>query len=200
MLRFRGSALKAVVSEAAALNGEVWLVSDSGLYLMPVDGRHRRDGRIRHLVYADGCHPDRDVDWYDTVVQLAGGDDFGENLTLPYTMQQQLLTGEFQLHVLMTNNAMTVHCGRPVRVRRHQYRDITRRMHITADAHLHACRGQEELKHWRTLAQRLLDDNMFNSCRRAGPADHLDFLTACQALHHRLQHVSHEGVLRFADS
>ena len=198
MLRFRGSALKAVVSEAAALSGKVWLVSDQGIYLMPVNGRQRRDGRIRHLVYADGCHPDRDVDWYITAAQLAGNDDFGESLTLTHTMQQQLLTGEFQLHALMTGNTMTVHCDRPVRVRLHLYRDVARRMYITAGAHLHACRGKEELTHWRNLAQRLLDDNMFNICRRAAPADHLYFLTACQVLHHRLLQASHDGVPRFA--
>lgn len=60
MLRFYGSDLKAIVTESITTDKSVVLAKDHGVYLMVDGGEQRDDGRVRHLAYADGCHPDLD--------------------------------------------------------------------------------------------------------------------------------------------
>ncbi|WP_249151222.1 DUF3085 domain-containing protein [Bradyrhizobium liaoningense] len=59
----------------------VLLVHDQGVYLMS-NGQPRDivKGQTSFCAYAQGCHPDRDADWYETARALVGGDDFGECL------------------------------------------------------------------------------------------------------------------------
>lgn len=54
-----------------------WLVKDHGVYLMS-NGSPRltlEEGKRGQVVYAKGCNPDKDPDWYEAAYTL-GGDDF----------------------------------------------------------------------------------------------------------------------------
>jgi hypothetical protein len=66
----------------------VLLVHDQGVYLMsngkPGDlldpSQDEVIGSSHFVAYAQGCHPDKDKNWYDTARALVGGDDFAETL------------------------------------------------------------------------------------------------------------------------
>jgi hypothetical protein len=58
----------------------LFLVHDQGVYLMsngePGDALKHTLGL--YVAYAEGCHPDKNEDWWDTSRALVGGDDFAE--------------------------------------------------------------------------------------------------------------------------
>lgn len=57
MLHFNPVEPRTVVAEIRANQCALVLVKDNGVYLMPVVGERNATGRIKLLVYADGCHP-----------------------------------------------------------------------------------------------------------------------------------------------
>jgi hypothetical protein len=63
----------------------LFLVHDSGVYLMSAGIPHleREDEpESSKVVYAAGCNPDTDEDYYQEAAELVGGDDFVEMLPL----------------------------------------------------------------------------------------------------------------------
>ncbi|BEM54870.1 hypothetical protein SME20J_35570 [Serratia marcescens] len=60
MLHFNPAELRAVVAEVHANQCALVLAKDNGVYLIPAVGELNATGRIKHLAYADGCHPDKD--------------------------------------------------------------------------------------------------------------------------------------------
>ena len=54
---------------------KVTLVGDSGIYLMCFD-----QPTPRTIVYAKGCNPDKDADYYENKTALYGGDDGGDDI------------------------------------------------------------------------------------------------------------------------
>ena len=62
----------------------VSFVHDQGVYLMSdgVPCLQRPDAEKGHsfVTYAEGCHPEKDADWWDTSRAMVGGDDFAEHL------------------------------------------------------------------------------------------------------------------------
>jgi hypothetical protein len=58
------------------------------------------------VAYANGCHPDKDADWYDHARALVGGDDFGETLHWAEAIKEQLDLGAQQITVDMTAKTM----------------------------------------------------------------------------------------------
>lgn len=79
-LRFKGSDLRPVLTEAIASQCRVILVKDQGVYFLAEQEEHRPDGRVKLLVYAVGCNPDTDpfVNWWELACAELGGDDFAE--------------------------------------------------------------------------------------------------------------------------
>lgn len=61
-------------------------VHDQGVYLMsnglPADLILTAKSPTSYVVYADGCNPNIDPDWWETSRALVGGDDFGEILPI----------------------------------------------------------------------------------------------------------------------
>lgn len=59
---------------------QVFFVKDEGAYLMSAGNPRQlipgQDTRSV-VVYADGCDPDKNPDWWDEVTSRCGGDDFG---------------------------------------------------------------------------------------------------------------------------
>ena len=58
--------------------GTILLVHDQGIYLM---GQGMPSGR-NPIIYARGCHPQRDCDFWEHSRDLVGGDDFVERFSL----------------------------------------------------------------------------------------------------------------------
>lgn len=82
--------LRRIAEHAKAAGQPMLLVKDQGIYLMS-SGLLRPDnpaGKSGHLVaYAEGCDPRRDdEDWYDRALDIAGGDDFGEEIDMDLAM------------------------------------------------------------------------------------------------------------------
>lgn len=71
------------ISKASIKNKtKTYLVKDTGLYIMTdgPDGKNAKESGL--VVYAKGCNPDTDEDYYENSRFLAGGDDFGEEINL----------------------------------------------------------------------------------------------------------------------
>jgi hypothetical protein len=82
------------------------LVHDQGVYLMSngTPGLPNKEGKEgAHVVYAEGCHPDRDADFWTTARDLVGGDDFGEKLPLNDPNDMLRKCGEYDLMILYVN-------------------------------------------------------------------------------------------------
>lgn len=91
-LRFRNADARRVIEHAArstefTFGGvpAVGFVHDHGVYLM---SNGVSPGKPL-VVYADGCNPTTDEDWWDTSLDLVGGDDFLEVIGL----HQFMITG-----------------------------------------------------------------------------------------------------------
>ncbi|HBP4890491.1 TPA: DUF3085 domain-containing protein [Pseudomonas aeruginosa] len=79
-LRFKGSDLRPVLTEAIAGQCCVILVKDQGVYFLAEQGERGPDGRVKLLAYAVGCNPDTDPfdNWWELARSALGGDDFAE--------------------------------------------------------------------------------------------------------------------------
>lgn len=73
MLNFKKSDLIPLVTSVPAAS-QLLLVHDQGIYIMSMS----QPVGARTIVYAEGCNPDTDADWWNTSRHLVGGDDFGE--------------------------------------------------------------------------------------------------------------------------
>lgn len=104
-LVFNTEEVKRVVEHAINNQGQLLLVKDQGIYLMsdakPADmideGKH-------FVTYAEGCNPDTNEEWYDTAVNLAGGDDFGETLPFAEVIKQQCDNNAREITIVLTND------------------------------------------------------------------------------------------------
>ena len=82
------------------------LVHDQGVYLMP---GIKAEGPAKYVIYAPGCHPDNDSEWYDTARNLVGGDDFGESIELTERLAGAIIAGKYSaLEIELTSATMTV--------------------------------------------------------------------------------------------
>lgn len=70
-------------------------VHDQGLYLMSTGIPHLEHPdkpESSKVVYAVGCHPDEDDEWWDTSCELVGGDDFAEYI--PVASFDEIFSGD----------------------------------------------------------------------------------------------------------
>ena len=84
--------------DAEKLPKGLLLVKDRGAYLMSGGNPPllKDNGKGHEVVYATGCDPRKDVDWYDDVYYLCGGDDFIMRVEL--SMLDRLLEGFTKKH------------------------------------------------------------------------------------------------------
>ncbi len=73
MVKFDRLKLLALLAMLPA-KAEMVLVHDQGLYIMSF----AQEPGKRTIVYAEGCDPNKDEDFYDNAHALVGGDDFGD--------------------------------------------------------------------------------------------------------------------------
>lgn len=104
-IRFKGTELRHVLTEAVANQSRVILVKDQGVYFLAERGERRPDGRQKIIAYAVGCNPDVDPfdDWWELARTEFGGDDFGEFFDPQDGVFARILHGENDLEVSATS-------------------------------------------------------------------------------------------------
>lgn len=197
MLHFDPAELRAVVAEIRANQCALVLAKDDGVYLMPAVGERNDTGRIKHLAYADGCHPQRDDAWHETSRQLVGGDDFGEELVLTDSCIERILSQEHELWIHLLPETVYMHVAAVNWVGVADYRRVTARMLQLAEAHYSVCVSLDEFKSWRERAINLLATACHTDCKRAKPTDREDYLAMFERLKLRVDTVNPKGALRY---
>ena len=116
-LRFKGSDLRPVLTEAIAGQCRVILVKDQGVYFLAERGERRPDGRQKLIAYAVGCNPDVDAfdDWWELARAEFGGDDFGEFFDPQDGVFALILSGEGDLEVSATATHLSLLAVAPMR-------------------------------------------------------------------------------------
>lgn len=111
-LVFKASEVTRISEHAILTEGQVLLVRDQGIYLMsngkPLD---KVEGDSSYVVYALGCNPNTDAEWYDTASDLVGGDDFAEALPFAEAINDQIENGADEITIIVTNNSIKL--GKP---------------------------------------------------------------------------------------
>ena len=98
--------LNNLVALAAKKNDPLMLVHDQGLYLMVFGIQDPADQSKALCVYAEGCDPQKDEDWWDAARAICGGDDFGEELNAREVWP--LIAGGHGLKVSFSETHMTM--------------------------------------------------------------------------------------------
>ncbi len=86
-------------------------VKDRGAYLMSAGtpGQMSGDGEKRVVVYAAGCDPEKDEEWWDECRHKCGGDDFAESLSVAMFEQAMSQTpGAKRLVITLTTRTIKV--------------------------------------------------------------------------------------------
>jgi hypothetical protein len=78
MIKFPKQEVIALLSKLTKTD-KLTLVGDHGIYLMSFDEKVP-EGDKRTIVYAEGCNPEKDEDFYDNKHALYGGDDGGDDI------------------------------------------------------------------------------------------------------------------------
>ncbi|HEI8868265.1 TPA: DUF3085 domain-containing protein [Serratia odorifera] len=197
MLHFNPKELRPVIEEAFANQCELLLVKDQGIYLMPARGDRRADGRTKHLVYADGCHPEKDESWYETSRALAGGDDFGEHLVLTESSIMRILLEGQELWIHLLPETISIYVTPVFWVPVADYRRITMRMLNMVEANYSACVSNAEFKQWRKSAITLLGIACHTDSKRAKSGDRNEHQTLIERLKQRIDCVNADGAIRY---
>jgi Protein of unknown function (DUF3085) len=86
-------------------------VHDDGIYMMSngIPGDTEGAQTRQHVVYAAGCDPQNDPDFYDTARDLVGGDDFAEYIAFERPEEfARLLTHFEEMVIDITSTSFTV--------------------------------------------------------------------------------------------
>lgn len=88
--KFNAEEVKALVTKLPR-NAEISIVGDHGVYLMSF----AQDAGSRDIVYAVGCHPEKNRDtWYDKKESMWGGDDGEDCIGLAGELADLFITEE----------------------------------------------------------------------------------------------------------
>lgn len=97
MLTFKKSELIPLVAAVPA-ESQLLLVHDQGVYIMSAQQPLGK----RTIVYADGCNPEKDADWWETSRRLVGGDDFGEEFATAGSIVTMLKAARQGIRIIVT--------------------------------------------------------------------------------------------------
>lgn len=103
MLTFKQEQLLKLVTAIPA-DSDLLLVHDHGVYIMST----AQPVGQRTIVYAEGCHPENDPDWWETSRNLVGGDDFGEPIGTAADTLHLLKHAKRGLQLLVTETELTI--------------------------------------------------------------------------------------------
>lgn len=124
LLKFKTQDVKRVVSHA--LNSPnhhipfdvipnqpaILIVHDHGVYLMSNGTPCDKEGDKNHVVYAQGCNPNTDEDFYEESRYKVGGDDFAEPFPVTAGTLQRCDQYE-ELHIRMNSKSISVTFKKP---------------------------------------------------------------------------------------
>lgn len=97
MLTFKKNELIPLVTAVPAAS-QLLLVHDQGVYIMSA----QQPVGKRTIVYAEGCNPENDADWWETSRRLVGGDDFGEEFATAGAVVTMLKAARNGLRITVT--------------------------------------------------------------------------------------------------
>ena len=101
----------AAVEEPTPPGAALWLVHDHGVYLMSNGLPRLQDGNGRsRVVFAEGCDPGKDPQWWEASDTLVGGDDFAEVLDESWLRQIRAAhdAGEETLSIALSADAVAL--------------------------------------------------------------------------------------------
>lgn len=98
MLRFKKEQLLMLLNVIPS-HSELLLVHDQGIYIMSMS----QPVGARKIVYAEGCNPETDPNWWDTSRRLVGGDDFGEPFATAGDVLRALASAKKGLTITVTD-------------------------------------------------------------------------------------------------
>ena len=110
-LKFNKNEVMKLVSDLSA-NSKVEIVRDEGVYLMAFD--KPLSGGPRVIVYAKGCDPAKDADWYDTKRDVYGGDDGGDTICTAGQLKNLVMDAVGDIKVILTATQIKIECDRYV--------------------------------------------------------------------------------------
>ncbi|EOI6865100.1 MULTISPECIES: DUF3085 domain-containing protein [Enterobacterales] len=106
---FKAEALIPIINEAMVNDCELILVKDHGLYIMSQHGQKNGKGHF-NVAYAEGFNAeliDFD-DWYDKLIDICGGDDFGEYINPKQPLFEELVKMNRDLKITFTPTAFFI--------------------------------------------------------------------------------------------
>ena len=105
---FNSTELTPVIQEAHHNQCPLLLVKDHGLYFMAEKGELNLETGRRLVAYAEGFDPDNVAfeDWYDTLHDICGGDDFAESLASDSPVFKRVLSHQVNIRVEFEDNVL----------------------------------------------------------------------------------------------
>lgn len=101
MLTFKKDQLLKLLTAVPA-DSELLLVHDQGVYIMSAT----QPVGQRTIIYAEGCNPEKDDDWWESSRRLVGGDDFGEPFATAGAVLTFLAAAEHGLRITVTETQL----------------------------------------------------------------------------------------------
>ena len=107
---FHAAELAPVILEAHRNQCPLLLVKDNGLYFMAEKGELNPDTGRRLVAYAEGFDPDKADfdDWYDTLRDICGGDDFAETIESDTPLMNLVLNMHVNIRVEFTEQTLAI--------------------------------------------------------------------------------------------
>ncbi len=116
MLKFPKKAVFSLLDQMRPTD-QVTIAADQGVYLMSEDLQSKNHPDPTTIIYANGCDPDLEPEWYHNKVENCGGDDFGEKIGTAETIRNMFEASPgakfLKVHVTLECITVTTDVGRP---------------------------------------------------------------------------------------
>jgi len=106
MLKFSKVGLLNMMADLKG-SDKLTLVGDHGVYIMSF-AHSVADGATRPLVYAEGCDPEVDEDFYENKNDLFGGDDGGDDIGTVAELREFLSKCQNWMHIKLSASTMRI--------------------------------------------------------------------------------------------
>lgn len=102
-LKFKKSEVAALLTNLKA-DSKLMLVGDEGVYLMSFD----QEVGQRQIIFAEGCNPNKDPDWYDKKGEAFGYDDGGDPIGTAKELVHVVVACKHWVYVNITPTSLRV--------------------------------------------------------------------------------------------
>lgn len=106
MLKFNKSEVMKLLGKLTK-HDKIQLVGDHGVYIMSFSEKFS-EGSPRTIVYAEGCNPNKDADFYDNKEAIYGGDDGGDDIGTATELARIVAQANTHLVIKLTQNHIKI--------------------------------------------------------------------------------------------